>query len=264
MNKVVSFSSGKGGVGKTSLVANMGRLLAKSGQRVLLVDGDWTLGKLRITLGVKAQWTIDQVLSGEIELENAITPVSENLFLLASPNGATDFNELTEVQRTQLFFEMEGLEDKFDWILLDHSSGIGQDVLHFAAAAHEHLILTTSEPTSYTDAYAIMKVLSKRFSITEFKLVVTMSHNLVESWGIIDRFADVARSKLGVKIKVVDVLDFDKRVSECLRQGDLFVNKYPESVLAQKLEKAIYTLCKGTQKQNGLRFFYGKTSNLLG
>jgi len=264
MNRVVSFSSGKGGVGKTSVVANMGKLLAKSGQKVLLVDGDWTLGKLRITLGVKTEWTIEQVLNGEMGIEKAIAPVCENLFLLASPNGILDFNELTEIQRTQLFFEMESLEDRFDWILLDHSSGIGQDVLHFAAAAHEHVILTTSEPTSYTDAYAIMKVLSKRFSINEFKVVVTMSHNLVESWGIIDRFADVARSKLGVKVKVIDVFDFDQRVSECLRGGDLFVNKYPESILAQKLEKAIYSLCKGTQKQNGLRFFYGKTTNLLG
>lgn len=264
MNRVVSFSSGKGGVGKTSLVANMGRLLSKNGEKVLLVDGDWTLGKLRITLGVKTDWTIEQVLKGEMELTKAIARVSENLYLLASPNGSLGFNELTQNQRTQLFFEMEGLEGQFDWILLDHSSGIGQDVLHFAAAAHEHLILTTSEPTSYTDAYAIMKVLSQRFSVKEFKLVVTMSHNLVESWGIIDRFSDVARSKLGVKIKVVDVLDFDPRVSECLRNGDLFVNKYPESILAQKLEKVIYSLCKGSEKQNGLRFFYGKTTNLLG
>ncbi len=264
MNKVVSFSSGKGGVGKTSLVANMGALLARSGKRVLLIDGDWSLGKLKLTLGVKTTWTLDQVLKGEVELKDAISKVSENLYLLASPNGVLGFEELTEIERNQLFFEIEGLEDEYDFVFLDHSSGIGLDVLHFAAAAHEHLILTTSEPTSYTDAYAIMKLLSKRFAVRNFKLMVTMSHNLPESWGIIERFAEVARTKLDVRVKIVDVLDFDPRVSESIRAAKLFVNQFPESVLSRKLEKAVLSLEPEARRQHGLNFFFGKTSNLLG
>src|SRR5947209_5924547 len=134
MTKVYSFSSGKGGVGKTTFVSNLGTLWAKKGYRTLLIDADWTLGKLSIALGVRPQWTIDKVLAQEVSLHSAVEQVGENLFLLASPSGVLGLEELSENSRNQLFYEFESLSDRYDIILLDHSSGVNMAVLQFAAA----------------------------------------------------------------------------------------------------------------------------------
>src|SRR6185437_8351034 len=123
MAKVISFSSGKGGVGKTTLVANLGLLWSKAGKRVLLVDGDWNLGKLAITLGVRAPRNIDHVLRGEVRLRDAVVRVRENLDLLAAPSGALGMEEMDEATRNRLFFELDTLALSYDTILFDHSSG---------------------------------------------------------------------------------------------------------------------------------------------
>src|SRR4051812_29980866 len=139
--RVRSFSSGKGGVGKTTLVANLGSLWSASGQRTLLIDGDWNLGKLGITLGVKPRWTVESFINGQVTLREAIHSITPHLSLLAAPSGILGFEELSEQARRQIYFEMEGLQDDFDQILLDHSSGLGTSVLEFAAASHQQVIV---------------------------------------------------------------------------------------------------------------------------
>ena len=257
MTRVISFSSGKGGVGKTSLVANMGHLWAGKGKNTLLVDADWTLGKLGITLGVRPQWTVDQVLSGEIALKSAIQAVSPNLSLLASPTGVVGFEELDEESRNQLFYELEQLASAYDLILLDHSSGVHWGVLQFAAAAHQHVIVTTAEPTSYTDAYAIMKILSKRFAIREFWLLVTQSSNHAQTEGIISRFSDVARSHLDVRVNLLDIFPWEPRVSESIRLQQPFVQRFPYDRLTCQMGEVCGILDRHPGRPtHGLKFFY--------
>ena len=188
IGRVVAVANQKGGVGKTSLVANMGMLWSRAGKRVLLVDADWSLGKLGVMMAVRPTWTVEKVLSQEISLLDAIHPITQGLDLLASPSGLVGFEELPETSRNQLFFEFETLLDRYDLILIDHSSGIHWNVLQFAAASHQHVIVTTCEPTSYTDAYAIMKILSKRFSIRDFCVVATMSHSALDTEKVMHRF----------------------------------------------------------------------------
>lgn len=262
--KVISFSSGKGGVGKTTVVANLGRLWAARGRKTLLIDGDWSLGKLGITLGVRPEWTIDQVLAGEAHLTEAIQKVSENLFLLASPSGVVGFEELGDAARKQLFYELDQLRGEYDVILFDHGSGMHWGVLQFAAAAHGHVVVTTPEPTSYTDAYAIMKVLSRRFAIRDFQILVTQSHQKTETEKIISRFSDVCRSHLDVRLQILDILPWDARVAESIRRQKLFVDRYPDAELTDALKGALSTLDAGMsrapQRSAGLSFFFDPTT----
>lgn len=262
MNRVLSFSSGKGGVGKTSIVANLGCLLAQRGRSVLLIDCDWTLGKLPMTLGVRPQWTIERVLNGEIPLNEAIQAVSSNLFMLASPSGVIGFEELNEPSRNQLFFEFETLKDRFDYILLDHSSGANWGVLQFAAASHRHVVVTTAEPTSYTDAYAIMKLLSKRFGVREFDLVVTMSHGAEETEAIMERFGEVVRSQLSVRLNLLRIFPSEPKVAEAIRRQKPLVEIFRSIPFVIELER----LCDQIENADytngyGLRFFYGSQNN---
>ncbi len=259
--KVISFSSGKGGVGKTSLVSNLGSLWANQGKKTLLIDGDWSLGKLGITMGVRPQWTIEKVLAGEISLKDALSKVSENLWLLASPTGVIGFEELDEVCRNQLFFEIENLQDEFELILLDHSSGLQSSVTAFAAAAHQHVVVTTSEPTSYTDAYAIMKVLSQKYSVRDFWLLVTMSHNVAESDKIMERFMDISRSQLDVKVRLLDIFPWEPRLSEAIRRQRAFTELFPNDGFTRKFADICNLLdISPVSTGNGLKFFYGSFS----
>lgn len=258
--RVLSFSSGKGGVGKTSIVANLGCIWASQEKKTLLIDGDWSLGKLGIALGVKPKWTIEKVLNGQISLMEAIEKIGENLFLLASPSGVMGFEELDEVCRNQLFFEIENLQDKFDYVLLDHSSGLHSSVTAFAAAAHQHIVVTTCEPTSYTDAYAIMKILSQRYSVREFSLVVTMSHNSLESAQIIERFMDIVRSQLEVNVKLLDIFPWESKLSEAIRKQKPFIQLYPADQFTNRLTQICRKLDKCPNRiSHGLRFFYSST-----
>lgn len=263
MTRVISFSSGKGGVGKTNLVVNLGFLLAKKGKKVLLIDGDWALGKLGLMLNVRPTWTVEKVLSEEIRLSQAITPVAPNLSLLASPSGLVGFEEMNEATRNQLFFEIETLANQYDYILFDHSSGIHWGVLQFAAASHQHVIVTTCEPTSYTDAYAIMKILSKRFSIRDFCVVATMSHSALDTEKVLHRFGEVVRTQLGVGTKVLEIFPWDMKVGESVRKQVPFIELYPKTDLTTRFERLADRLERTeVTARSGLNFFYSETISL--
>jgi flagellar biosynthesis protein FlhG len=263
MTRVISFSSGKGGVGKTTLVSNLGSLWAKK-QRTLLIDGDWNLGKLGIALGVRPRWTIEEVLAGKISLAEAISPVGPNLSLLASPSGSLGFEDMSESGRRQLFFEMEGLGAHYDRILIDHSSGATSNVLELAAACHQHIVVTTPEPTSYTDAYAIMKLLSKRFGIRHFWLLVTFSQDRAETETIISRFSEVVLNHLEVRLTLLDIFPWEPGLGESIRRQQAFVALHPSSPLSLRFENAVKRLDRSeVEVSHGLKFFYGQDSTSM-
>lgn len=259
--KVISFSSGKGGVGKTTMVCNLGKLYAQMGRRVLLIDGDWSLGKLGIALGARPRWNVEQVLSGEISMNDAIHPVSENLSLLASPTGVVGLEELDETKRNHLFFEIEGIAESYDLILIDHGSGVNWGVLQFAAAAHKHVIVTTPEPTAYTDAYAIMKLLRKRFAIRDFCLLVTFSGNRAETAAILDRFTDVVYGNLDVRLRLLDILPWEPRFAESIRRQQAYVERFPGSPLTAQLKQVCAALERAPiAESHGIRFWSNETN----
>jgi flagellar biosynthesis protein FlhG len=152
---------------------------------------------------------------------------------------------------------MESLAGQYDLILLDHSSGVSWGVLQFAAASHQHVVVTTSEPTSYTDAYAIMKLLSKRFAIREFQLLVTMCQNRPETERVIGRFMDVARSHLDIRVTLLDVFPWEPKLSESIRRRQPFALLHPSSDFTLRLEKICQQLEESSLRpSHGLSFFY--------
>lgn len=257
MNRVVSFCSGKGGVGKTTMVANLGCMWARNGRRILVVDGDWSLGKMGIMLGVAPKYTVEDVVKGKRSMDDVIEPVHKNLSLLASPSGQIGFEELSEVARNQLYFEFEQLHDKYDFVLFDHSSGVHWNVIQFAAAAHQHVIVTTMEPTSYTDAYAIMKILAMRFGIREFSLLVTMAANIRDTEEAVWRFTEVVRNNLDIRLQVLDIIPWDAKIRDSIISRKSYVEMFPKGELTQKFSRLCQqvegTKCK---PRHGLNYFY--------
>jgi len=262
--QVISFSSGKGGVGKSALVVNLAHCLARRGKRVLAVDGDWALGKLGILFGVRPLHTVVDVLRGKVALTGAITPVTRNLDLLAAPSGNPEMVELGEAVRNRLFYELDSLDDGYDFLLMDHGSGAHWDALQFVAAAHQHIVMTTTEPTSYTDAYAIMKLLSTRYALREFHLLVTQSRDRARTQAVGARLHDLAASRLGVRVRHLEACPWDSRVSESIIRRRAFVDLFPDSELASVMGRLAGGLGIEIRPSGKLSFFFEATNSYRG
>lgn len=258
--RVISFASGKGGVGKTSLVSNMGLISSAAGSRTLLIDGDWSLGKLAMALGVRPKHTIDHLLRQECTIDQLIEPVRDNLSIIAAPSGVHDFAELNEAARNHLFFELDQISPDYDRVFIDHSSGIHFGVLQFAAACHQHVLVTHAEPTSFADAYAIMKVLSHRFAIRNFQLIVTHAQDRIEAQKMSARFVDHVISQIPVQIGVLEYIPWDARMAECLRTQKPIVERYPTHSISIRLREIQRRLEEtNVVPHHGMRFFSGRT-----
>ena len=240
------------------MVHNLGVLWARSGKKTLLVDGDWALGKLGLAYNLRPQWTIQSVLQGEKLLAEAILPVNDHLDLLAAPSGVLGFEELTETQRNQLFFELDALgSHAYDRILIDHSSGIHWGVLQFAAAAHQHVVVTTPEPTSYMDAYAIMKLLSRRFVIREFWVLGALCTRMRDAERTFQKFLNTTRSHLDIRVHLLDLIPWDARLMTSMQVQKPFVDLFRCDPIAEKFERVRTRLDQSQPKRfHGLQYFF--------
>ena len=168
--RVFAFTSGKGGVGKTNLVANLAASLAMAQQRVLVMDADLGLANLDLLLGVKPKYTLADFFAGTEQLADVITTGHLGIMLLPGASGVQEVTALSDEQKIAFLTELDALSHQLDVVLVDTGSGISDTVTYFATAAQEIVVVVTPEPSSLTDAYALIKVLTsthheKRFWI---------------------------------------------------------------------------------------------------
>jgi len=196
--RVIAITSGKGGVGKTNIVANLGYALCKAGQRVLVFDADLGLGNLDVLLGLTPRYNLSHVIDGEKRLQEIVIEGPGNLRILPASSGIQQLTRLTLTQKLDIFNELNALLSNYDIVLIDTAAGISSNVLYFNASANEIMVVVTPEPTSITDAYALMKILSVKYQEKHFRLLV----NLVKSEKEAD---DVSRQLCLVTNRFLDV-----------------------------------------------------------
>jgi flagellar biosynthesis protein FlhG len=167
---VLAVTSGKGGVGKTNVVANLATVLSAKQQRVLAIDADLGLANLDLFLGVRPTHTLADFFAGQAALDDIILTNGDGILLLPGASGVQEITRLAHEQKLALLTELDALTREMDWVLVDTGSGISDVVTYFTTAAQEIVVIVTPEPASMTDAYALVKVLAsghheKRFSI---------------------------------------------------------------------------------------------------
>ncbi|MGM0651876.1 MAG: AAA family ATPase, partial [Bacillota bacterium] len=177
--RVIAVSSGKGGVGKTSLVLNLGLSLIKMDYRVVVIDADLGLANLDVMLNVMPRYSLSDVISGEKSLRDIMINGPLDLKIIPGSSGIYDLANLDQVKRGLLLDQLKGIEEEGDYILIDTAAGISRNVLSFIGAADDFILITTPEPTALADAYGMLKVLTEK-QLKSRSLVVVNSTRTIE------------------------------------------------------------------------------------
>jgi flagellar biosynthesis protein FlhG len=233
--RTMAVTSGKGGVGKTMVSANVAAALTRRGQRVLVLDADLGLANLDVVLNLHSKVTLHDVFEGKAELESAIVPTSGGFSVLLAGSGLVEYSRLTNDVREQLLAIVEKMKPRFDVILIDTGAGISDVVLFAVSLADEVLVVATPEPTSLTDAYATIKVLATQQGRRRIKLIVNQVSRPGEGRAIrgqlqqvVDRFVSPALvDGAPLKLDLIGELPTDSAVREAVLKRQLLVESIP-------------------------------------
>ena len=245
--RVIAVSSGKGGVGKSTVVVNLALAFDRLGKRVLIMDADLGLANIDIFLGLTPQQNISHVLQGKRRLQDVLVDGPGNIRIMPASSGVQELTQLTDEQKL-LFLEMiEELENNIDVLLIDTGAGISDTVLYFNLAAQDKIIVVTPEPTSLTDAYALIKVLYTRHGERHFRVLTNAVEDDKAGKAIFSKLSKVADHFLdGISTDYIGSIPRDPNIPLALMQQKPFIELYPRTsaarafaTLAQKIDKSL-------------------------
>jgi flagellar biosynthesis protein FlhG len=233
--RVVAVTSGKGGVGKSNIVANLGLALARLGLKVLLIDADLGLANLDILLGLTARFTIYEVLAHRQPLSEVIVPGPEGVKILPASSGISDLAELDEFQKLFLLDELDHYAEDLDAVLIDTGAGISRNVLFFNLAAQERIVVANNQPTSITDAYALIKLLATRHRERHFKLLVNGLSRPREAELVYRTLLTVAEQFLGqeIHLEYLGCIPYDESIPRAVMRQQPLLTLYPQAPASQ-------------------------------
>jgi len=238
--RVLAVSSGKGGVGKTNIVANLAYVLSKQGKKVLVVDADLGLNNIDILLGLNPKFHIGHVLSGEKNVQNIITEGPAGIHLLPAGGGLQELTQLDDEKKVVLMEELDQVSSGYDFLIFDTGAGISTNVTYFCSAAHEILLVATTEPTSLTDVYALIKTLYTKHAQKYFRVIINSVGSESEARLIFKNLAAVADRFLpDVSVEYLGYILLDPVVTKAVRQQKAFSELYPDSKVTQCINRLV-------------------------
>lgn len=241
--RVLAFTGGKGGVGKTSIAVNTGVALASAGYRVVLLDADLGLANVDVMLGLTPRYNLGHVVRGDLELEEVLIEGPAGLGVLPGSSGTQELTGLNEAERWRLLGALEGLEDRYDVAIVDTPAGIGDNVLYFASGVQDVVVIVNSEPTSMTDAYATIKVLSRKSGVRRFDLVVNQVGDETEAREIHRRLTVVTDRFLDVDVRFAGSVPPDQNLVRGIMEQVPVVLGMPQSPAARAITRfALHTV----------------------
>lgn len=252
--KTIAIASGKGGVGKTNIIANLGITLKKLGKEVLIFDADLGLSNIDVLLSLAPKYSIEHLISGEKSLKEIIIHGPSGIKVLPAGNGIQELTNLSEFQRLRILEEFEDYNENIDIMLIDTSAGISENVSFFCSAVQDIIILTTPEPTSITDAYALIKVLHSKYKEENFSLVVNLVKNEDEAKLVYKQLSMVTEKFLDVELSYLGFVRYDENVKRSVKEQSAFVELYPNTFASKDIidlaNKILHSevKCKGSMQ----------------
>ena len=239
---VIAVTSGKGGVGKTQIAANIAVGLARKGQRVLLMDADLGLASLDLALGIAPEHNLLSVVTGERSLDEILTLGPCGVYLIPACPGRYDVANLDAGQRGRLWDLVEKVARDFDVLIIDTGAGIGSNAVGFASYADDVVLVTTPDPSALRDAYAMAKVLHRRAGLDRVHVVANQVSSEREGAEIHARMNAIVRRFLLLQLEYLGAVPRDGTVRECVALGEPFVLRSPSSLAAISVDNVVRRL----------------------
>jgi|LFRM01.1.fsa_nt_gb flagellar biosynthesis protein FlhG len=263
--RVIAVTSGKGGVGKTNLVANLGICLAEGGYRVLLLDADLGTANLDVLLGMFTEYSLYEVIRGYRSLDEVIVTGPGGIKLIPGAAGFREMSYLDGIRKEQLEKRLGEYTQKCDFLLIDTGAGISKNVLSFISIASEVIVVVTPEPTSLADAYCLIKVIC-RFNLSrKIHIVVNMASSIFEANQTAEKITHVCNHFL---LKNIDTLGYvldNNCVGQAVREQVPFVQRYPKSGAALQVRAVARALETGSVSNEPFREgFVSKLMRIFG
>ncbi|MGH7178273.1 MAG: MinD/ParA family protein [Tepidisphaeraceae bacterium] len=258
--KVIAVTSGKGGVGKSNIAVNLAIQFAAAGRDVVLLDADLGLANADVLCNVDLPSNLAHVIARKKELSEVLVQAPGGFRLIGGASGLARMADLTDYDRQRLVAALADLERQTDIILIDTGAGISPNVLSFTRCADEVLVVTTPEPTAITDAYAVIKVVSRDGADRRLSLLVNQTRHPCEARVVHDRIAKVAKQFLGVTVLDAGYVPADEHVPLAVRKRVPFVLDSPRCAASQSVAHLAMRLEEGVAGKIEMSGFFDRMS----
>jgi flagellar biosynthesis protein FlhG len=254
--KTIAVASGKGGVGKTNVVANLAISMSKLGKQVMIVDADLGLSNIDALLHLSPNHNIQHLLNGGMKLKDIVVEGPHGIQIIPASSGVQELIALDDYQRLKLLEEFDAYDDDIDVLLIDTAAGISEDVAFFCNAAQEIIIVTSPEPTAITNTYALIKVLYTRYQERDFHLLVNSAKDADEAFEVFRRISLAAEKFLSISLDYLGYLPFDESVHSAVRAQKAFVDMFPRKAISKRIREIAKRFLDRPERVKGsLQFF---------
>lgn len=230
--QVIAVTGGKGGVGKSNISVNLGIALAEMQRRVVLLDADLGLANVDVLLGIRATHTLADVLAGTHSLSEVLVTGPGGMKIVPASSGVQRMAELSRTEHAGLINAFNDLSDDVDVLIVDTAAGISDTVVSFVRAANEVLVVVCDEPSSITDAYALIKLLNKEYGMFRFRVIANMTRSPQEGLSLFNKLNTVCDKFLDVSLQFVGHVPFDENVRKAVQRQKALLEFAPTSKAA--------------------------------
>ncbi|MFK8016223.1 MAG: MinD/ParA family protein [Gammaproteobacteria bacterium] len=236
--RVIAVTGGKGGVGKTTVSVNLAMALARGGRRVMLLDADLGLANVDVLLGLKSEKNLSHVINGQCSLDDIVLDGPCGIKVLPASSGVKSLAEITTAQSSGLIWAFGQLQTPIDDLVIDTAAGIADNVIRFSAAAQDVVVVVCDEPASITDAYALIKILSRDHRVSRFQVLANKTASVAEARGLYEKLSKVTQRFLDVHLSFMGHIPRDSNVRKAIQRQCGVVEHYPNSRAARAFEDA--------------------------
>lgn len=257
--RVVAVCSGKGGVGKTNVAANVAVALGAIGRDVCLLDADVSLANVDVLLGLQPKFNLSHVACGETSLDRTVLPGPKGIRIVPASSGNFGMTDMTAASQAAIIQAFSELRPQPDVLVVDTAAGIAPSVARFVQAAQHSVVVVQDEPASLTDAYALIKVFSRNYGISRFNVVTNQSATAAGGRRLFDKLAKVTDAFLDVVISHLGDVPADRYLVKAVREQRAVADAYPMSasgIAFDRIGKAIDRLPLPGQANGGIQFFF--------
>ena len=252
--RVITVTSGKGGVGKTSIAVNLAIQMQRLGKRVIILDADFGLANIEVMLGIRPQYNLADLMFRGKNLSEIITKGPEDIGFISGGSGIQELARMTKEQVMYLTQKLVELDTMADVIIVDTGAGIADNVLEFVTASSEVILVATPEPTSITDAYALLKALNRRTGFSRENTSIKMISNRVgsetEGKSLYEKMSVVVDKFLNIQPEFLGIIPQDEMISKAVMVQKPITMAYPNSPAAKAMQTIAEKLCDGTQQES--------------